>query len=141
MKSLANLHLRAAVLYALAAMVMGLVMAASHNHSLSVAHGHLNLLGWVSVALYGLFLRGRTEAATLLAKIHFALAHIGVVALSVGLSILYVGDAAVGEPIAAVASIVAIVAMALFAVMVFRMTGEKSAAAEPRAVPQGAPNA
>jgi hypothetical protein len=44
-----SLSFKAAVVFALAGMVMGIAMAASHDHSVFPAHAHLNLLGWVSL--------------------------------------------------------------------------------------------
>ena len=43
-----------AVIYALLGMVMGETMAASGDHSLMPVHAHINLLGWVSLALFGI---------------------------------------------------------------------------------------
>ena len=48
-------YFRIASLYLLAGVVMGIVMAASENVTLRPVHAHLNLLGWVSLALFGLF--------------------------------------------------------------------------------------
>ena len=50
-----SLSFQAAVLAALAGMVWGIVMAASGDHSAMPAHAHLNLLGWVSLFLFGIF--------------------------------------------------------------------------------------
>ncbi len=36
---------------------LGIYMGASEDHSLSPAHAHLNLLGWVTMTLYGLYHR------------------------------------------------------------------------------------
>ena len=36
-------------------MVWGIQMSASQDHLLSPAHGHLNLLGWVSCAIYAFY--------------------------------------------------------------------------------------
>jgi hypothetical protein len=36
---------------------LGIYMAASEDHSLAPAHAHLNLLGWVTMMLYGLYHR------------------------------------------------------------------------------------
>ncbi len=45
----------------LTGMVWGSYMGATGNHSLSPAHAHLNLLGWVGMSIMGAFyaLRGR----------------------------------------------------------------------------------
>ena len=50
-----TLSFPAAVLFVIAGMVWGLVMAISQDHSAMPAHAHLNLLGWVSLFLFGIF--------------------------------------------------------------------------------------
>ncbi|HET8870922.1 MAG TPA: hypothetical protein VFM48_10770, partial [Aquabacterium sp.] len=46
--------LRLAVLYFVSAVALGVVMGASGDHMMMPVHAHLNLLGWVSMALFGL---------------------------------------------------------------------------------------
>lgn len=46
-----------AVCLGIAGMIIGIIMAASGNHSVFPAHAHLNLLGWVSLFLIGIFYR------------------------------------------------------------------------------------
>lgn len=46
--------LRLAVVYFVIAVGMGIVMGISGDHALFPVHAHLNLLGWVSMALIGL---------------------------------------------------------------------------------------
>jgi hypothetical protein len=48
-----SLSFKLAVLFVVTGMAMGIAMAASHDHSAMPAHAHLNLLGWVSLFLYG----------------------------------------------------------------------------------------
>lgn len=55
--------LRLAVLYLIAGVSLGLYMAGSHDHGMRPVHAHLNLLGWVSLALFGLFYRAWPQAA------------------------------------------------------------------------------
>ena len=50
-----SLSFQAAVLLVLVGMVWGIVMAVSQDHSSMPAHAHLNLLGWVSLFLFGIF--------------------------------------------------------------------------------------
>ena len=52
-----SLCFQAAVLFVLAGMVWGLQMAISDDHSAFPAHAHLNLLGWVSLFLFGIYYR------------------------------------------------------------------------------------
>src|SRR5580704_4005503 len=46
---------RAAVLLVIAGMLWGIVMGISEDHSAMPAHAHLNLLGWVSLFLFGIY--------------------------------------------------------------------------------------
>ena len=45
----------AAVLFVVVGMIWGIAMVASNNHGSMPAHAHLNLLGWVSLFLFGIF--------------------------------------------------------------------------------------
>ena len=50
-----SLSFQAAVVLVVAGMIWGIVMAASGDHAAMPAHAHLNLLGWVSLFLFGIF--------------------------------------------------------------------------------------
>jgi len=77
--------LRIAVIYALVAMTLGIVMGISEDHSQLPTHAHLNLVGWVSMALYALVYRQYPAAGqSRLALAHFWVANIGAVLLTVG---------------------------------------------------------
>jgi hypothetical protein len=53
---------------------LGIAMGILHDFSLAPVHAHLNLLGWASLALFGLSYRAWPEmAASRLARVHFAL--------------------------------------------------------------------
>ena len=52
-----SLSFLTAVVVALVGMAWGLHMAISQDHSTLTAHAHLNLLGWVSLFLFGVFYR------------------------------------------------------------------------------------
>jgi hypothetical protein len=124
MNRIASFHLRAATIYALIGMCWGIHMAISQDHSLFPAHAHLNLLGWVSVFLYGLFFAHRPAAADgLLPKIHLVLAHLGLIIMIPGVALLLSG-VEVGEKMAALGSILTVLSMLLFSVMVFRATAK-----------------
>jgi len=49
------LSFRAAVLMVIAGMIWGIAMGISQDHSTLPAHAHLNLLGWVSLFLFGIY--------------------------------------------------------------------------------------
>jgi len=122
MKNMSNWFLRLAVLYLIAGVSLGLFMAASHDHSMYPVHAHLNLLGWVSLTLFGLFYRTFPAATeTTLAKMHFGIyvpAHFVQMVL---LTLLYRGYKAV-EPALAAASMLVGVAILCFAVTVWKHT-------------------
>jgi FtsH-binding integral membrane protein len=115
-----TLCFRAAVLFVIAGMVWGLYMAISQNHATFPAHAHLNLLGWVSLFLFGIFYhlhpaidRGRT------ALVQVWIWMVGVVIQSVGVTLIFTGHP-VGEAFAATGSFIVLGAMVLFAWLVYR---------------------
>ena len=56
-----------APVYVLIGMGFGIFMGATQNFTLAPAHAHLNLIGWVTMALYGTFYALAREASTKLA--------------------------------------------------------------------------
>jgi drug/metabolite transporter (DMT)-like permease len=104
-----------AVLCAVVGMVMGLYMAVSGDHTQHPAHAHLNLLGWVTLFLYGIYYRLQPEIDRGKPAIWQARVALGsVVVMTFGLWFLYAGaDAA--EPLAAVGSLGAFAALLVFA--------------------------
>ncbi len=121
-ESFANRYFRAAVLYALIGMSWGIYMAISEDHGTYPAHAHLLLLGWASMALYGAIYRLCPKAADgTLPRIHFWLAQAALVVMIPGVALAHSGHA-MGEPLAAVGSLATILAMALFALTVWRGT-------------------
>jgi hypothetical protein len=115
-----SLSFRAAVLIAIAGMVWGITMAISENHQTMPAHAHLNLLGWVSLFLFGIFYHlhpaiDRSRTAIVQASIWIAAA----VLLAFAVGMIYTAHP-IGEPIAAVASLILLLDMLLFGWLVFR---------------------
>jgi hypothetical protein len=117
-----NRYFRISVLYALVGMVWGIYMAITEDHSTYPAHAHLLLLGWVSMVIYGVIYRLCPKAAEgTLARIHFWIANAGLVVMIPGVALINSGYD-LGEPPAAVGSLITFLAMALFAVTVWRGT-------------------
>ena len=116
MRTLPYICFLSAALYALIGMAIGILMAASHDHSLTPVHAHLNLLGWVSFALYGLFYQLQPQIAdTRLARLHVLAATLALWLLVPGIAMAELG---MTEALAVIGSLLTIVAMALFAVIV-----------------------
>lgn len=71
--------LKIAAVYFFLAVCLGLVMGIIHNFAFTSVHAHLNLLGWVSMALFGIiYILYPSAAETEVAKTHFWLHNIGV---------------------------------------------------------------
>src|ERR671916_607156 len=89
------LSFRLAVLFVIAGMAMGIGMAASHNHSIMPAHAHLNLLGWVSLFLFGIYYERRPQLDTSrLALIQVGLWSVGTVLLVIAVAAIHLGYSA-----------------------------------------------
>src|SRR5882757_3768167 len=66
-----------APIYVLIGMGFGMYMGASNNFTLAPAHAHLNLIGWVTMALYGTFFALARDASKKLAWAVFWLNNAG----------------------------------------------------------------
>lgn len=109
---------RVAVVYFAVAVTLGLVMGGSGDHSLMAVHAHLNLLGWVSMALFGLI--GLAYPAITdgrLAKWQFWLYNIGVPAMLVALAAQLKGIAGF-EQVLGIGSVITGISVALYAWLV-----------------------
>lgn len=84
-----KLHIIIGLVYALAGMVLGMVMAESGDHTQHVTHAHALLVGFVVSAVYAILYRVWGLAQGLLALIQFALHHIGAIIMVIGLYMLY----------------------------------------------------
>jgi cbb3-type cytochrome oxidase subunit 1 len=107
-----------AALSVTAGMVWGIHMAASHDHTMAPAHAHLNLVGWVTLALFGVYYHLTPQAAAgKLARVHFALAVAGVALMVPGIALAQIEA---GEGLAVAGSVLTFGSMAVFLYTVFR---------------------
>jgi hypothetical protein len=114
------LSFRAAVLMVIAGMVWGIVMGISQDHSTLPAHAHLNLLGWVSLFLFGIYYHLHpTIDVNRLASVQVWIWIVGTIILTIGVGLVHSGHV-VGDPIAAVSSLVVLADILLFGWLVFR---------------------
>jgi hypothetical protein len=122
MKRLSDRFLQLGVLFALCGMALGVWMGKTGDFVLSPVHAHINLLGWVSMLLYGLFYRTIPRAAEgALPVVHFWLSLVSLLAMIPVLSMFLLGHAGYDMPLGIV-SIALLLSMLLFAVIVFRAT-------------------
>lgn len=122
MKNISSAFIRVALIFALVGMGLGLYMAMSGDHSQRPAHAHINLLGWVTMMLYGLFYKCFDDAGrSRLARIQFWITTTGVAVMNAGIFALY-GGLPQAEPAAAVGSLLVIAGLILFALIATRTT-------------------
>jgi len=117
---------RLAAAYFAAGVMLGVAMGASGDHSLFPVHAHINLLGWVSMALFGLIgtvhpsiAEGRVAAA------QFWMHNVGVPVMLAALTLRLKGWQS-AEPLIGVASIVVGCSVLLFAWLVFTRIGARA---------------
>lgn len=118
MTRIPTLFFATAALFALIGMAWGIQMSASQDHALSPAHGHLNLIGFVAMAVFGgYYALNPLAAASRLAMVHYALTLAAVIVLIPGIVMALRGT---GEALAKGGSVLALLSMALFLVAVLR---------------------
>ncbi|WP_144462033.1 cytochrome-c oxidase [Siminovitchia fortis] len=107
--------IKIAVVYFLIGISLGLYMSVTHKFVLSTVHVHMNLLGWVSLAIAGiLYLLFPHLPLTSAAKAHFWLHNIGlpIMMISIALAILEVSP--VFFPIATLGGVVTVLGVFCF---------------------------
>ena len=117
MRGIAFWFLAIGALSVLLGMIWGIQMSATHDHTLSPAHAHLNLVGWVTFAIFGFYYHAVPSAAGGLAKLHLTLATLGLLAMVPGIALAVMGQT---ELLAIAGSFLTLASMALFAVIVLR---------------------
>lgn len=121
MRNIGTLFIVTAALFASFGMLWGIQMSISQDHGLSPAHAHLNLVGWATMAIFGLYYSITPEARGRLAALHYVLHTIAVLIFAPGI-VLAVSHK--GESIAALGSLLVVASMLLFVIVVIR-TGFK----------------
>jgi hypothetical protein len=116
--------LKAAVIYFTIGVLMGITMGIIHDFRLTSVHAHVNLLGWVSMAIFGLIYHFYPQAATTkLAKIHFWFHNIGLPVMMVGIATQIITGSNAALPVAIIGSIVLVVGVILFTINLFKHIG------------------
>jgi hypothetical protein len=108
------------VVILLIGMLAGIAMGLQQDFTLAPAHAHLNLVGGVLLFLFGLYYRLVPAAGnSVLAKVQGGLHIVGAILFPAGVAIVVLkGTSFIAAPV--VGSLIAVAAVALFAVVVFR---------------------
>ena len=124
-----NNFLRLGALSALVGMSLGVWMGANENFVLRPVHAHINLLGFASMMLFGLFYRAFPAAGRgVLPMAHFVLSVVGFLILMPSLTLMLLARP-LFMPGMIASEIMLVASMALFVVIVFKATMTKDAAA------------
>lgn len=133
MPRLSEYYFRSAILFLIVGIAIGIHMSMSQNHAVMGAHAHINLLGWVTSAVFGgYYALNPSKATGRLPMIQFVVYTLGVVAMGGALYLLLGGNTAM-TPVVAVSSLVTFGGVLLFAWIVWMPT-----TAGARAMPQPA---
>ncbi|KXH86721.1 cytochrome-c oxidase [Sporosarcina sp. HYO08] len=125
---MAKTMLKISVVYFMIGISFGLYMSLTHVFDLSTVHVHINLLGWMSLALVGLFYHHYPNLErTGLAKAHFWLHNIGlpVMMIAIALAILGVND--VFFPIATLGGLCTLIGIFCFGFNVLKNLDQRTA--------------
>ncbi len=106
-----------ATFYLAAALLIGLIMGATEDHSLVSVHSHLGLLGWATMAITGIvYLLLPSCARSRLAAVHVWLHNIGLPVMMAALAVVARTGDARAQPAIGVGSLLVAAAMVAFAV-------------------------
>jgi hypothetical protein len=118
--SLAYRFFVAGVLFALTGMSLGTYMGMAHDFTYAPVHAHINLVGWVTHFLFGLYYRAEpANAEGWLPEAHFACAILGGILLPIGIVGAVTGNEAVDLAIIP-GTFLTLGSMALFLAVVIR---------------------
>ena len=127
--SVSNNFLRLGVLSALVGMSLGVWMGANQDFVLRPVHAHINLLGFASMMLFGLFYRSFPAAGRgWLPMAHFGLSVLGFLILMPSLTLLIL-EKPLFMPAMIASEIMLVLSMLLFVIIVFMATMKKEPAA------------
>src|SRR5215472_14647617 len=103
-------------------MIWGMYMGAHEDFALATAHAHLNLLGWVTAALYGTFYALTRETMSVrLAWLNYVLSTVGVLVMIPALSMqLTTNDLAKWSPVVATGSGIVFLGLLTFVISAVR---------------------
>lgn len=134
MPRIADLFFKTALVFLIIGIAVGLQMAISQNHNVVGAHAHINLLGWVTSAIFGVYYAlNPKKAQGRLPMVHYGIYVAGVVIMSAALYMLLSGSAGL-EPVVAGGSLITLGGVLVFAFILFT-TARVGIGAAPGAAP------
>ena len=119
MPQVSQLFFKTAIVFLIVGIAVGFQMAISADHSVFPAHAHINLLGWVTSAIFGgYYALNPAKAQQKLAMVHYGVYTVGLVVMSPALYLMLRGNPSL-EPLVIVGSLIVAAGVLIFAFMVF----------------------
>lgn len=119
MPNISQLFFKSAVIWLLIGIAAGLQMGMSGNHTVIAAHAHINLLGWVTSAIFGgYYALNPAKAAKRLAFVHYAVYMLGLIVMLPCLYFMERGNMQL-EPLVGIGSMITFLGVLIFAVVMF----------------------
>lgn len=109
-------------------MTLGIAMGLGGNFALAPAHAHVNLLGWVTMALYGLYHRGAGRRATALDWAQAGCGGVGYPLFAGGLAVYLATGREAVLPATIAGSLLCLAGIVLFLAVVLRDALPRAAA-------------
>ncbi|SES67236.1 hypothetical protein SAMN05216389_101348 [Oceanobacillus limi] len=110
-----NTLIKIAIWYFLIGVTLGLYMSMAHNYNLTGVHVHVNLLGWVSLAITGILYNLYPKLAqTTSAKVHFWLHNLGLPVMMGALTLVILGAGEIFLTFVAIGGIVTVLGIFFF---------------------------
>lgn len=125
MPFLATLYFRTAILFLIVGIGIGIHMSIAGDHSPMGAHAHLNLLGWVTSALFGVYYALHpAKAAGRLPVLQYGVYVLGVLVMIPSLYVMLKGNPG-AEPLVAAGSLIVFAGVLMFGWIIY--TGDARA--------------
>jgi len=120
MPAISRFYFMTAICFLIAGIVLGLKMGSTHDYAAVGAHAHINLLGWVTMSIFGIYhALNPSGASSRLARLQAYIYVPGVLVMAIGLYLLLTGTQA-AEPVVAVASLAVLVGVLMFGAIIYR---------------------
>ena len=128
MPRIALLFFKTATIFLIIGVAHGLQMGISHDHSAMPAHAHINLLGWVTSALFGVYYALQpAKAGWRTAMAHFVVYVVGMVVMLPALYLKYTGYPQF-EPLLGAGSMIVGLGILIFAYVIFSPDDQRASA-------------
>ena len=133
MPRVSELFFKTATVFLILGIGAGLQMAISGDHGAFPAHAHINLLGWVTSAIFGgYYALNPAKAERRIAMVHYGVYTLGLAIMMPALYLMLQGNPAI-EPIVGVGSLIVAAAVLIFAFVVFSAETVRSVSGLPSA--------